>query len=68
MNGLNLFGPTAVTIMMPSYALERRSVHEVLVFSVARGESSMYGLLVGTRPFGVVEAVWTVIAPRRRCV
>jgi len=65
MNGLTLFGATAVTVMMLSYALERRSARWVLVFALACAASSAYGWLAGTWPFGVVEAIWAMIALRR---
>jgi hypothetical protein len=65
MNGLTLFGVAAVTIMMLSYALEQRSVHWVLVFGLACAAASTYGWLAETWPFGVVGAVWAVIALRR---
>jgi hypothetical protein len=65
MNGITLFGAVAVTIMMLSYALERRSSWWVLVFACACAASSGYGWLAGAWPFGVVEAIWAVIALRR---
>ncbi len=62
---LTLFGAIAVTVMMIAYALERRSVWWILVFACACAASSTYGWLVGTWPFGVVEAVWALVALRR---
>lgn len=65
MDTLTAFGACAVTIMMISYALEPRSTWWILVFALACAASSGYGWLVGAWPFGVVEAVWAVIALRR---
>jgi hypothetical protein len=65
MNTLTLFGAAAVTGMMVAYALESRSPRWILIFAAACAASSAYGWLAGTWPFGVVEAVWTVIALRR---
>jgi hypothetical protein len=62
---LALFGAVAVTVMMISYALERRSAWWLLVFAVACAASSAYGWLAGTWPFGVVEGVWALVALRR---
>lgn len=62
---LTLFGATAVTFMMVMYALERRHDGFVLAFAGGCALSSAYGFLAGTWPFGVVEAIWAVIALHR---
>ena len=62
---LTAFGAGAVTFMMLMYALERRGPRFVLAFALGCALSSGYGFLAGTWPFGVVEAIWTVIAIRR---
>jgi hypothetical protein len=62
---LTAFGASAVTIMMLCYALERRGRIYTLVFALACVAASAYGWLSGTWPFGVVEAVWAVIALRK---
>jgi hypothetical protein len=59
---LTAFGATAVTFMMVMYALERRHRRFVLAFALGCALSSTYGFLAGTWPFGVVEAVWSVVA------
>ena len=48
--------------MVVCYALEARSHWFVLAFSAACLLASVYGFLQGAWPFGVVEAVWAVIA------
>jgi hypothetical protein len=62
---LTVFGAVAVTFMMLMYALERRGRRFILAFACGCLLSSAYGFLAGTWPFGVVEAVWAVIALRR---
>jgi hypothetical protein len=62
---LTAFGVASLTFMMVMYALERRGRMYVLGFTFGCGLSSAYGFLSGAWPFGVVEAVWAVIALRR---
>ena len=62
---LTAFGAAAVTFMMLMYALENRSNKFILAFGCGCLLSSAYGFLAGTWPFGVVEAIWAVIAFRR---
>ena len=65
MNRLTLFGLIAVTAMLVFYALEARSRWCVLAFAAACVMGSIYGFLQGAWPFGVVEAIWSVVAARR---
>jgi hypothetical protein len=65
MDGLTVFGLLAVSAMLACYALEERSPWFVLAFAAACVLGSVYGFLQGAWPFGVVEAVWAVIAVRR---
>ena len=65
MTTLSLFGLFAVTLMLVAYALERRSPWFVLLFAAACVLGSTYGFLQGAWPFGIVEAVWAVVALRR---
>lgn len=65
MDTLTLFGFFAVTMMLVCYALEERSAWYVLAFAVACALGSAYGFLQGAWPFGVVEAIWAVIALHR---
>jgi hypothetical protein len=62
---LSLFGLFAVTVMVVCYALERRNSIFILAFAVSCVLASVYGFLQGAWPFGLVEAVWSVIAARR---
>jgi hypothetical protein len=65
MDGLTLFGLLGVTAMLVCYALEDRSSWFVLGFAGACAWASAYGFLQGAWPFGIVEAVWSVVALRR---
>jgi hypothetical protein len=56
------FGLFAVTTMLVTYALENRSHWFVLAFAGACLLGSIYGFLQGAWPFGLVEAVWSMVA------
>ncbi len=62
---LTAYGAAAVTFMMLMYALEHRGPGFVLAFALGCALSSSYGFLAGTWPFGVVEAIWSLIAVKR---
>jgi hypothetical protein len=62
---LTIYGAVAVSFMMVMYALESRGRNFIAAFALGCALSSSYGFLAGTWPFGVVEAVWTVVALRR---
>jgi hypothetical protein len=65
MSALTIYGAVAVTFMMLMYALERRGSAFVAAFACGCALASSYGFLAGTWPFGVVEAVWAIVALRR---
>lgn len=65
MSALDLFGLFAVSLMLVTYALEHRSRWFILIFAAACALGSLYGFLQGAWPFGLVEAVWAVVALRR---
>ncbi len=62
---LTVFGVTVLTFMMLMYALERRGSRFVLAFALGCALSSGYGFLSGAWPFGVVEAIWCLVAVDR---
>ena len=64
-DGLTLFGLLAVTAMLVCYAFETRGPQYVLAFAGACAMASAYGFLQGAWPFGVVEAIWALVALRR---
>jgi uncharacterized membrane protein YGL010W len=59
---LSAFGLFAVTAMLAFYAWEDRSPAFILAFAGACVLASVYGFLQGAWPFGLVEAVWAVVA------
>lgn len=65
MDGLTLFGLFAVTAMLVTYALEKRSPWFILGFAVSCLMGSAYGFLQGAWPFGLVEAIWAGVAALR---
>jgi hypothetical protein len=65
MTPLTIFGLFAVTAMLVCYALEARSHWFILAFAGSCALGSIYGFLQGAWPFGLVEAVWSVVALRR---
>lgn len=62
---LTVYGVVAVGFMMVMYALERRGRLFVLAFAFGCLLSSGYGFLSGAWPFGVVEAIWFLVAVQR---
>ena len=65
MDLLTLFGLFAVTAMLVTYALETSSRWWILAFAGACVLGSIYGFLQGAWPFGLVEAIWSLVAVRR---
>jgi hypothetical protein len=65
MDALLAFGLFAVTAMLVSYVLENRSAWFILEFAGSCGLGSVYGFLQGAWPFGLVEAIWALVALRR---
>jgi hypothetical protein len=63
--GVTIYGVCALTFMLAMYALERRGARFVLAFAVGCLLSSAYGFLAGAWPFGIVEAIWRVVAVGR---
>ncbi|MFL0413713.1 hypothetical protein [uncultured Sphingomonas sp.] len=65
MDSLTLFGLVAVSLMLICYAMEDRSPSWVLGFALSCMLGSAYGFLQGAWPFGVVEAIWSLVALNR---
>jgi hypothetical protein len=65
MDSLTLFGLSAVTATLICYALEDRSRTFILAFAGSCVLGSAYGFLQGAWPFGVLEAIWSLVALRR---
>jgi hypothetical protein len=62
---ITFYGVGALSFMMLMYALEGRGRNFIGAFALGCVLSSVYGFISGAWPFGVVEAVWSVIALRR---
>jgi hypothetical protein len=62
---LTVFGATAVSVMALAYALEKRHPAFTVLFAIACALASAYGFLIGSLPFGAVEALWSAIALQR---
>jgi hypothetical protein len=65
LSAITAFGLFAVTAMLVFYALEERTPWFIFAFALACVVASIYGFLQGAWPFGVVEAVWSLVALRR---
>lgn len=65
MDSLTAFGLFAVTAMLICYALEDRSRWFIVAFAVACALGYAYGFLQGAWPFGVIEAIWALVALHR---
>ena len=62
---ITLYGIAALSFMMVMYMLERRGRRFILGFAIGCLLSSAYGFLSGAWPFGVIEAIWSLVALRR---
>ena len=65
MTPLSAFGLFAVSAMLITYALEERGPWMIAGFAASCLLGSAYGFLQGAWPFGLVEAVWAMVAARR---
>jgi hypothetical protein len=59
---LTVYGVGVLTFMMIMYALEGRDRRFVIAFAVGCALSSSYGFASGAWPFGMVEAIWCLVA------
>jgi hypothetical protein len=62
MSALTVFGLVAVSLMLICYALEDYSPWFILAFAGACLLAAAYGFLQGAWPFGVAEAIWSLVA------
>ena len=62
MDSLTQFGLFAVTGMLVTYAFEKRSRWFIISFAIFCALGSIYGFLQGAWPFGMVEAIWSLVA------
>jgi ABC-type arginine transport system permease subunit len=62
---VTVLGAIAVSTMTVAYALEQRHRAFLALFAGACASSSAYGFLIGSLPFGIVEALWSAVALHR---
>ena len=62
MTPLSAFGLFAVTAMLVTYAIEEKSRWFTFAFAASCALGSVYGFLQGAWPFGVIEAIWCLVA------
>jgi len=62
MNLLTIFGLFSVTSGLIFYAFESRSHWFILAFGLSCVLGSIYGFLLGSWPFGLVEIIWSIVA------
>ena len=62
---LTIFGLFAVTAMLVTYAVEKRSHWFILGFAGSCVLGSVYGFLQGAWPFRLAEAIWALVAVGR---
>lgn len=62
---VTVYGVAALTFMMVMYWLEHRGPAFILGFALGCLLSSVYGFVAGAWPFGVLEAIWCLVAVRR---
>lgn len=65
MDALTAFGLFAVSAMLVFYALEPRGRIYILGFAASCALGSAYGFLQGAWPFGLVEAIWSLVALKK---
>ena len=64
-NTIELLGIGAITIMVVSYALEKRHPAFIAVFAVGCALAAFYAYLIQSIPFLIAEGIWSAIAFRR---
>ena len=62
---LTAYGVASLVFMLAMYAAEGRGRRYTAGFSLGCALSSGYGFASGAWPFGVVEAIWCLVALRR---
>jgi hypothetical protein len=65
LDALTIFGFISVVAALVFYSKEESGPAYTLAFGIACFASSIYGFLQGAWPFGVIEAVWGIVATRK---
>jgi len=58
-------GGVAITVMVVSYAFEKRSTIFIATFAFGCALAAVYALLIRSYPFLIAESVWSVVALQR---
>lgn len=62
---LDLFGLLTLTVGLVFYSMEKRGRWAIMGFAYACAGGSVYGFLQGAWPFGIIEAIWALVAVKR---
>lgn len=62
---IETLGIIAITIMVTSYALEKRGPFYVAAFALGCALAAVYAYFLRSYPFLIAETIWAVIAFRR---
>ena len=62
---LTAFGVASAVVMVVAYALESRGRVWVAVFAFGCASTALYGILIGSWIFAILETVWAAIAINR---
>jgi hypothetical protein len=65
MTSTEALGLFAITIMVASYALEKRGHFFIATFAVGCALAAFYAYLIESYPFLIAEGIWSLIAARR---
>ena len=65
MNSFVYYGGIVLSFLLLTYALDRRGRWFLLPLALACALASAYGFATDTWSFGVIEALWCLIALRR---
>ena len=62
---IEILGIVAISTMVASYALERRSTFFIAAFAAGCALAAVYAYLIDSYPFLIAEGIWAVVAARR---
>jgi len=65
MAAIELLGIVAISIMVVSYALERRGRIYIAIFALGCALAAIYAFYIHSYPFLIAEGLWSVIAIQR---
>ena len=62
---IETLGIVAITIMVASYALEKRAAIYIAIFAFGCVLAAIYAYFLDSYPFLIAESIWAIIAIRR---